>query len=71
MIIGLSLPISILITFIGMYLSGTTVNMLSLSGITVAIGMIVDSSIVVLENTNRHFADGMNAVDSASLGAAK
>ena len=69
LIIGLSLPISILITFIGMYLSGTTVNMLSLSGITVAIGMIVDSSIVVLENTNRHFADGMNAVDSASLGA--
>ena len=69
LIIGLSLPVSILITFIGMYLSGTTVNMLSLSGITVAIGMIVDSSIVVLENTNRHFYDGMNPVESASLGA--
>ena len=69
LIIGLSLPITILITFIGMYLTKTTVNMLSLSGITVAIGMIVDSSIVVLENTNRHFADGSSAVESASIGA--
>ena len=69
LIIGLSLPISILITFIGMYLTGTTVNMLSLSGITVAIGMIVDSSIVVLENTNRHFTTGSSAVEAASIGA--
>ena len=69
LIIGLSLPISILITFIGMYLTGTTINMLSLSGITVAIGMIVDSSIVVLENTNKHFASGESAPQSASLGA--
>ena len=68
-IIGLSLPVSILITFIGMYLTGTTVNMLSLSGITVAIGMIVDSSIVVLENTNRHSSEGKSPELSASLGA--
>ena len=43
--------------------------MLSLSGITIAIGMIVDSSIVVLENTNRHFANGDNKTVSASVGA--
>ncbi len=69
LIIGLSLPISILITIIGMYLTHTTLNMLSLSGITVAIGMIVDSSIVVLENTNKHFSDGMGAIEASSLGA--
>jgi len=69
LIIGLSLPISILITFIGMYLTKTSLNMLSLSGVTVAIGMIVDSSIVVLENTNKHFDAGKNAVEAASLGA--
>ncbi len=68
-IIGLSLPISILITFIGMYLTGTTINMLSLSGITVAIGMIVDSSIVVLENTSRHSSEGKTPETAASLGA--
>ena len=69
LIIGLSLPISILITFIGLYLTGTSLNMLSLSGITVAIGMIVDSSIVVLENTNKHFSREKNPVTAASLGA--
>ncbi|MBI9108922.1 MAG: efflux RND transporter permease subunit [Spirochaetales bacterium] len=69
LIIGLSLPISILITFIGMYLTKTSLNMLSLSGITVAIGMIVDSSIVVLENTNSHFSAGKSSIEAASLGA--
>ncbi len=68
-IIGLSIPLSMLITVIGMYLTGTTMNMLSLSGLTVAIGMIVDSSIVVLENTNRHFADSGDPAGSASIGA--
>ncbi|MBN1241831.1 MAG: efflux RND transporter permease subunit [Spirochaetales bacterium] len=51
LIIGASIPLSILLTVIGMKLSGQTLNLLSLSGITVAIGMIVDASIVVLENS--------------------
>ncbi|MBP7095207.1 MAG: efflux RND transporter permease subunit [Spirochaetia bacterium] len=51
LIIGASIPLSILLAVIGMRLSGQTLNLLSLSGITVAIGMIVDASIVVLENS--------------------
>jgi len=51
LIIGASIPLSILIAVVGMRLSGQTLNLLSLAGVTVAIGMIVDASIVILENT--------------------
>ncbi len=58
-IIALSIPLSVLFTFMAMYLSGKSLNLLSLAGITVAIGMIVDSSIVTLENTwTRYDATG-------------
>ncbi|GAB1481756.1 efflux RND transporter permease subunit [Treponema sp.] len=76
-IIGLSIPLSVLFAFIAMYLRGQSINMLSLAGITVAIGMIVDSSIVTLENTWRHYSihgdrkkaarDGAGEVGSAIL----
>ncbi|MBL7006601.1 MAG: efflux RND transporter permease subunit, partial [Spirochaetia bacterium] len=49
LIIAVSVPLSIVFTFIGMYLSGQTMNVLSMAGIVVALGMVVDSSIVVLE----------------------
>ncbi|MCX7023827.1 MAG: efflux RND transporter permease subunit [Spirochaetes bacterium] len=51
LIIGASIPFSILMAIVGMRLAGQTLNLLSLAGITVAIGMIVDASIVILENT--------------------
>ncbi len=54
-IISLSIPLSILFALLGLYGTGRSLNLLSLSGITVAIGMIVDNSIVVLENTFQKF----------------
>ncbi|PKL08747.1 MAG: hypothetical protein CVV51_07380 [Spirochaetae bacterium HGW-Spirochaetae-7] len=55
LIIGLSIPLSILFALLGLFGTGRSLNLLSLSGITVAIGMIVDNSIVVLENTYQKF----------------
>ncbi|MBN2873510.1 MAG: efflux RND transporter permease subunit, partial [Spirochaetales bacterium] len=54
-IISLSIPLSILFAVLGLYGTGRSLNLLSLSGMTVAIGMIVDNSIVVLENTYQKF----------------
>ena len=57
LIIGLSIPLSILFTFIAMKLFGVTVNLMSLSGIVVALGMVVDGSIVMLEQVYRYYGE--------------
>lgn len=54
LIIGTAIPISIVATFILMFFSGTTINILSLGGLALGIGLMVDSSIVVLENIYRY-----------------
>ena len=51
LIIAISIPMSIIVTFTLMYFFGTTLNIISLSGLVLGIGMMVDNSIVVLENT--------------------
>ena len=53
-IVAISIPVSVVGTFIGMYLFGYSINVISLAGLALAIGMIVDDSIVVLENIHRH-----------------
>ncbi len=53
LIIGISMPISVIITFIGMYFSNMTLNVVSLGGLALGIGMLVDNSVVVLENIFR------------------
>ncbi|MFH0822220.1 MAG: efflux RND transporter permease subunit [Pseudomonadota bacterium] len=53
-IVATSIPVSIVGTFIGMYLVGYSINVLSLAGLALSIGMIVDDAIVVLENIYRH-----------------
>lgn len=57
LIIGLSIPLSILFTFVAMKLFGVTVNLMSLSGIVVALGMVVDGSIVMLEQVYRYYGE--------------
>ena len=52
--VGLSIPLSILLTFPVMVLFGVNMNMVSLAGLALAVGMLVDNSIVVLENIFRH-----------------
>ena len=68
-IIGLSIPLSVLFAIIGIYGTGRSLNLLSLSGVTVAIGMIVDNSIVVLENIYRKFSQGNDRRQAALTGA--
>jgi hydrophobic/amphiphilic exporter-1 (mainly G- bacteria), HAE1 family len=53
-IVATSIPVSVVGTFIGMYLLGYSINVLSLAGLALSIGMIVDDAIVVLENIYRH-----------------
>ena len=69
LIIGISIPLSIVFTFIGMRFAGQTMNILSLSGLIVALGMVVDSSIVILENIFRHEHAGMEVIHAAELGS--
>lgn len=53
-VIEVSMPISIIGTFVLLYFSGTTLNMISLGGLSVGVGMLVDNSVVVLENIYRY-----------------
>jgi HAE1 family hydrophobic/amphiphilic exporter-1 len=55
---AISIPISVLITFIGMLAFGYTLNVITLAGLTIAIGRVVDDSIVVIENIKRHLGLG-------------
>lgn len=54
LIAGVSIPLSLLFAFVGMLVTGTTINMMSLAGLMLAIGRMVDDSIVVVENIVRH-----------------
>lgn len=53
-VIAVSMPISIIGTFVFLYFSGTTLNMISLGGLSVGVGMLVDNSVVMLENIYRY-----------------
>ena len=57
-IIGLTIPISLLTSFIYLLLADSSLNIISLASLTVAIGMVVDDAIVVLENISRHIERG-------------
>lgn len=69
LIISLTIPISIIATFILMYFSDVTMNMMTLGGIALGIGMLVDNSIVVLENIFRHRSEGLSIKEASVLGA--
>ncbi|MEE9149695.1 MAG: efflux RND transporter permease subunit, partial [Candidatus Tectomicrobia bacterium] len=58
LIVGLAIPISAVGTFLGMFLLGRNLNVISLAGLAFAIGMLVDNAIVVLENIYRHCQRG-------------
>ncbi|MCR4431264.1 MAG: efflux RND transporter permease subunit [Tepidanaerobacteraceae bacterium] len=68
-IIGVSIPISIIATFVLIYFNRLTLNMMSLGGLALGVGMLVDNSIVVLENIFRHRQEGEEAVAAAVSGA--
>jgi len=58
LIAAISIPVSVLITFIGMLASGYTLNIITLGALTISIGRVVDDSIVVIENIKRHIGLG-------------
>ena len=64
-----SIPLSVIFAIVLMYFCGVTINMLSLSGLAVAVGMLVDNSVVVIENIYRLRAKGATAVQAAVSGA--
>lgn len=69
LIAALSIPLSLLISFGFLRLTGDTLNLMSLGGLAVAIGLIIDDTVVVIENIARHLAEGQSgdaAVDAAS-----
>jgi len=69
-IISLSIPLSIMFTLIGMRVVGLTLNLLSLSGLVIALGMVVDGSIVMLEQVYRHYKAGeLGVIGSIKAGA--
>ena len=70
-IISIAIPISILAAFFLMYLSGISLNLMSLGGLALGIGMLVDNSIVVLESINRYRKNGSDVKEAARLGAAE
>jgi HAE1 family hydrophobic/amphiphilic exporter-1 len=71
MIIGISIPISIVATFFLMYQTGTTLNIMSLGGLALGVGMLVDNAIVVLESIYRRREEGASPLEAARLGAAE
>jgi hydrophobic/amphiphilic exporter-1 (mainly G- bacteria), HAE1 family len=67
--IFLSIPLSILAGAFGLFMGGQTINIMTLGGFALAIGRLVDDSVVVLENINRHLAEGEEPSVAARTGA--
>jgi HAE1 family hydrophobic/amphiphilic exporter-1 len=67
--VGLAIPIALLITLMVLYFSGLTLNMMTLAGLVLGIGMVVDSSIVILENIHRYRERNANLKLAAILGS--
>lgn len=71
LIIGLSIPLSVVATFILLYQMDVSLNLMSLGGLTLGIGMLVDNSIVVLESIVRRRRQGMSLATAAVEGASE
>jgi len=69
LIISCSIPISLTFAIVLMYFSGVTMNIISMAGLAVGVGMLVDNSIVVIENTYRLRMNGMGTLKAAVTGA--
>ncbi len=69
MTIAVSIPVSVVFALVLMYFTGITMNIISLSGLALGVGMLVDNAIVVIENIYRLHAEGMPAKEAAVEGA--
>lgn len=71
LVIGITMPLSVLASLASLYFMGTSLNMVSLGGLAVGIGMLVDNSIVVIEAITKKRESGMTLVKSAIEGTAE
>ena len=67
-IIALTIPISLIVAFIYLFATGESLNVISLSSLSIAIGMVVDDAIVVLENVTKHIDRGSRPREAAKYG---
>jgi HAE1 family hydrophobic/amphiphilic exporter-1 len=70
-IVSVAIPISIIATFVLMYFSGLTLNIMTLGGLALGAGMLVDNAIVVLENMFRNHEQGMSVKDATVAGTSQ
>lgn len=68
LLVALAIPFSMLITFLVIQWSGVTLNMVVLFSLVLAVGMLVDNAVVVIENIYRHMQEGKSRLDAARLG---
>jgi HAE1 family hydrophobic/amphiphilic exporter-1 len=69
LVIGVAIPISVIATFALMFFNGFTLNTVSFGGLALGVGMLVDNSIVVLENIFRHREEGLSMTEAALVGS--
>lgn len=67
----MTIPISVLAAIVCLYYTNNTINVMTLAGLSLAIGPLVDSAIICLENTHRHLGLGASTVEAAYLGASE
>ncbi len=67
----LTIPIAVLAAIIGLYYTDNTINVMTLAGLALAIGPLVDSAIICLENTHRHLGLGVKPKEAAFFGASE
>ncbi len=67
--IGLAIPLSLVATFIPLYIVGYTLNLMTLAGLSLGVGMLVDNAVVVIENIYRHLEGGHSRKKAAVIGS--
>ena len=67
-VIIIAIPISILTSLIGLYFTGNTINAMTLGGLALAVGILIDQAIVVIDNIERHMNMGTNGFEAAAKG---
>lgn len=71
LVIAISMPIAVISTFTLMYFTGETLNIISMGGLALGIGMMIDSSIVILENIFKKRHEGLSVKEASSIGASE
>lgn len=71
LIAALTIPVAVMAALVCLHFTGNTINIMTLAGLSLAIGPLVDGAIICLENTHRHLGMGTKARDAAFLGASE